>query len=186
LRVFVTGGTGFIGGAVARALVAAGHEVGALVRAGSDTTQLEGLPVARVAGDLRNSDLRPALAGCEWVFHLAALYSYWGHTWDDFFQVNVTGTRRVLQAAWDEGVARVDCTSSVAVLGIPEGSTPGDECTPATLADMGGGYKRSKFLADEVAREFAARGLPVVIVNPSTPVGIGDRRPTPTGRIIVD
>jgi dihydroflavonol-4-reductase len=186
MRVFVTGGTGFIGGSVVRCLRAAGHEVRALVRPGADTRQLDGLPAQRVAGDLRDADsLRRGIAGCDWVFHVAALYSYWGQRWEDFHQINVEGTRRVLQAAWDEGVKRIVYTSSVAVLGIPEDGSPGTEETPSTLADMISDYKRSKFLAEEVALEFARQGLPLVIINPSTPVGIGDHKPTPTGKIIV-
>ncbi|MEJ2555969.1 MAG: NAD-dependent epimerase/dehydratase family protein [Anaerolineae bacterium] len=187
MRVFVTGGTGFIGGSVVRCLRAAGHEVRALVRAGADTRQLDGLSVQRVAGDLRDTDsLRRGIAGCDWVFHVAALYSYWGHRWEDFRQINVEGTRRVLQAARDEGVKRIVYTSSVAVLGIPKDGSPATEETPSTLADMISDYKRSKFLAEEVALDFARQGLPLVIVNPSTPVGVGDHKPTPTGKIIVD
>ncbi len=187
MRVFVTGGTGFIGGAVIRCLLAAGHEVRALVRPGANVRQLHGLPVQHVAGDLRHADsLRPGIAGCDWVFHVAALYSYWGHRWEDFYQVNMEGTRRVLQSAQDEGAKRIVYTSSVAVLGIPENCSLGTEESPSTLADMIGDYKRSKFLAEEVARDFVRQGLPVVIVNPSTPVGVGDHKPTPTGKIIVD
>jgi dihydroflavonol-4-reductase len=187
MRAFATGGTGFIGGAVVRHLLAAGHEVRTLVRPGADTHQLDGLPVQRVEGDLRDAEsLRRSIAGCNWVFHVAALYSYWGYRWEDFYQVNVEGTRRVLQAARDAGVQRIVYTSSVAVLGIPKDGSPGTEETPSTLADMIGDYKRSKFLAEEVAGDFAHQGLPVVIVNPSTPVGVGDHKPTPTGKIIVD
>ncbi|HEY63601.1 MAG TPA: NAD-dependent epimerase/dehydratase family protein [Caldilineae bacterium] len=187
MRAFVTGGTGFIGGAVVRRLLAAGHQVRALVRPGADTRQLDGLPVQRVMGDLRDIEsLRKGITGCDQVFHVAALYCYWGHRWEEFYDINVEGTRRVLQAAWDEGVQRVVYTSSVAVLGIPEDGSPATEETPSTLEEMISDYKRSKFLAEEVAREFAQRGLPVVIVNPTTPVGVGDHKPTPTGKIIVD
>ncbi len=126
------------------------------------------------------------MAGCDWVFHLAALYSYWGHGWDDFYQTNVEGTRRVLEAARAEGMERVVYTSSIAVLGVHADRTPADEQTPSSLADRVGLYQRSKFLAEEVAREYARQGLPVVIVNPSTPVGVGDHKPTPSGQIIVD
>jgi dihydroflavonol-4-reductase len=187
MRAFVTGGTGFIGGAVVRHLLKAGHEVRALVRAGADTRQLDGLPVERVEGDLRDADgLQRGVAGCEWVFHVAALYSYWGYRWDDFYQTNVEGTRRVLEAARQQGVERVVHTSSIAALGINEDRTPATEETPSSLEDRIGPYQRSKFLAEEVAREYASHGLPVVIVNPSTPVGEGDHKPTPTGQIIVD
>ena len=187
MRTFVTGGTGFIGGAVVRRLLATGHEVRALVRPGADTRQLDGLPVERVEGDLGNvGSLRRGVAGRDWVFHVAALYSYWGHPWEDLYQANLEGTRRVLEVARDEGVARIVYTSSIAVLGIPEDGSPGTEDTPSTLDDMIGHYKRSKFLAEEVARDLARQGLPVVIVNPGAPVGVGDHKPTPTGQIVVD
>lgn len=187
MRTFVTGGTGFIGGAVVRRLLEAGHDVRALVRSGSDTRQLDGLPVERVEGDLANAEsLRRGIAGCDWVFHVAALYSYWGHRWEDFYQANVEGTRRVLGITRDEGTDRIVYTSSIAVLGFTKDGSPGTEDTPSTLADMIGNYKRSKFLAEEVAYDFACQGLPVVIVNPSAPVGVGDHKPTPTGKMIVD
>ncbi len=187
MRAFVTGGTGFIGGAVVRRLLEAGHEVRALVRAESNTRQLDGLPVERVQGNLRDAEsLRKGIVGCEWVFHVAALYSFWGQPWEDFYQVNVEGTRRVLEAARDAGVSRIVYTSSIAVLGFTEDRSPGTEDTPSTLADMIGYYKRSKFMAEEVARAMACQGLPVVIVNPGAPVGVGDHKPTPTGKLIVD
>jgi dihydroflavonol-4-reductase len=187
MRTFVTGATGFIGGAIVRQLLEAGHEVRALVRPASNTRQLVGLPVEQVPGDVRDSmSLRKGMAGCHWVFHAAALYSYWRDRWDDFFQTNVEGTRRVMEAARDEGIERLIYTSSIAALGTCRDRTPATEETPATLADRIGSYQRSKFLAAQVASEFACRGLPVVIVNPSSPVGIGDHKPTPTGQIIVD
>ena len=187
MRVFVTGGTGFIGGAVVRQLLSAGHEVRALVRPGADTRQLDGLSAERIAGDLsQDNSLRMGMTGCEWVFHVAALYSYWGHRWDDFRQTNVEGTRKVLEAARLAGVARVVYTSSIAVLGLHRDHTPATEDTPSTLADRIGPYQRSKFLAEEVACKAAAQGLPVVIVNPTSPVGVGDRKPTPTGQIVLD
>ena len=187
MRAFVTGGTGFIGGGLVRRLLKAGHEVRALVRPDADTQQLDGLAVERVAGDLRDAEsLHRGVAGCDWVFHVAALYSYWGHPWEDFYIINVEGTRRVLEAARDANVERVVYTSSIAVLGLPRDGSPGTEETPSTLADMIGHYKRSKFLAEEVARDFAGQGLPVIIVNPAAPVGVGDHKPTPTGQIIVD
>jgi dihydroflavonol-4-reductase len=187
VRAFVTGGTGFIGGAVVRHLLDAGHEVRALVRPGADTRQLDGLPVERVTGDLADDQtLRKAVADREWVFHVAALYSYWGHRWDDFYQTNVEGTRRLLEAARLAKVERVVYTSSVAALGFHRDHTPATEEAPSTLEDRIGPYQRSKFLAEQVAHEYARHGLPVVIVNPSTPVGVGDHKPTPTGQIIVD
>jgi dihydroflavonol-4-reductase len=187
MRAFVTGGTGFIGGAVVRRLLEAGYAVRALVRPGADTRQLDGLPVERLSGDLRDLDpLRRAMAGCDWVFHVAALYSYWGHRPEEFYETNVEGTRRMLEAAGQTGVARVVYTSSIAVLGLHNDHTPATEDTPSTLDDRIGPYQRSKFLAEEVARDHARQGLPVVTVNPSTPVGVGDHKPTPTGQIIVD
>ena len=187
MRSFVTGGTGFIGGAVVRRLLEAGHEVRALVRPGANTRQLDGLPLERVEGDLRDREsLRRGVGGCDWVFHVAALYSFWGYGWDDFLQVNVEGTRRVLEAAGDEGVERIVHTSSIAALGVHEDGSPATEDAPSTLGDRIGPYQRSKFLAEEVARDSARQGLPVVIVNPSTPMGVGDHKPTPTGQMIVD
>ncbi len=187
MRVFLTGGTGFIGGALVRHLLEAGHEVKALVRPGADSRQLHGLAVERVQGDLRDRrSLERGMKGCGWVFHVAALYSFWGHKWDDFFETNVEGTRKVLETAQAQGMERIIYTSSIAALGINEDGSPADENTPRTLADRIGPYQRSKFMAETVAREFARAGLPVVIVNPSAPVGIGDHKPTPTGQIIVD
>ena len=187
MRTFVTGGTGFIGGAVVRHLLEAGHEVRTLVRPSADTRQLSGLPVERVIGDLGDRDaLQRGIAGCNWVFHIAALYSYWGHRWDDFYQTNIDGTRRVLEVAHLEGVERLVYTSSIAVLGVHKDRTPATEDALGTLADRIGLYQRSKFLAEESAGEYIQQGLPVIIVNPSTPVGVGDHKPTPTGQIIVD
>jgi dihydroflavonol-4-reductase len=187
MRTFVTGGTGFIGGAVVRRLLEAGYEVRALVRPGADTRQLDGLPVDRLEGDLLDrASLHRGMAGCGWVFHVAALYSFWGHSWKDFYQANLGGTRLVLEVARQEGIERIVYTSSIAALGVHKDRSPATEDTPSTLADRIGPYQRSKFLAEEVARGFARQGLPVVIVNPSSPVGIGDHKPTPTGQIIVD
>jgi dihydroflavonol-4-reductase len=187
MRAFVTGGTGFVGGAVVRRLLEAGYEIRALVRPGTDTRQLDGVPVERVEGDVRDAgSLRRGVGGCDHVFHVAALYSFWGHPWDDFYQVNVEGTRRVLEAARDGGVERIVHTSSVAALGTNADHSPATEETPSSLEDRIGTYQRSKFLGQEIAREFARQGLPVVIVNPSTPVGVGDHKPTPTGQVIVD
>jgi dihydroflavonol-4-reductase len=187
MKAFVTGGTGFVGGAVVRKLIEAGHTVRALARPGTDTRQLDGLPVERIEGDLADAgSLRRGMSGCEWVFHVAALYSYWGHEWEEFYQTNVEGTRRVLDVAGQVGVHRIVYTSSIATLGLPKGDTPADEDTPVTLADKIGYYKRSKFMAEEVAREFARQGLPLVIVNPAAPVGVADHKPTATGQMIVD
>jgi dihydroflavonol-4-reductase len=187
VRAFVTGGTGFVGGALVRRLLAEGYEVRTLVRPGADDRQLAGLPVERVAGDLQDRDaLRRGVEGCAQVFHVAALYSFWGHPWEEFFASNVEGTRNVLQAAWDAGASRIVYTSSIATLGQRADGAPADEDTPSGMSDMIGHYKRSKFLAEEVARDFARRGAPVVIVNPAAPIGAGDHKPTPTGRMLVD
>ena len=187
MKTFVTGGTGFVGSAVIRRLLADGHEVRALVRPGANTRMLEGLPVERVSGGLGDAPaLEKAMSGCGWVFHVAALYAYWGYTWDEFHQSNVEGTRRVLEAATRAGAQRIVHTSSIASLGIPRDGAPGTEETPVALKDMLSDYKRSKFLAEEVAQEFVAQGLPVVIVNPAAPVGVGDHKPTQTGKMIVD
>jgi len=187
MKAFITGGTGFVGSAVIRKLLAAGHQVRALVRPGTNTRQLDGLPVERIEGDLANAgSLHTGMSGCQWVFHVAALYAYWGYTWDDFYQSNVEGTRRVLEAAARSGVQRIVHTSSIASLGIPRDGTPGTEETSVTLEDMLSDYKRSKYLAEEVVREFVANGLPVVTVNPAAPVGVGDHKPTQTGKMIVD
>lgn len=183
----VTGGTGFVGAAVVRRLAAAGQRLRVLARPGGDRRLLHGLPVEVVDGDLTEAaSLHRVVKGCGWLFHVAAFYSLWARDRRLFYDINVEGTRRILQAAADAGVRRVVYTSSVGALGIPEGGGPGTEETPVTLADMVGDYKRSKFLAEEVARGFARQGLPVVIVNPSTPVGPGDIKPTPTGQMIVD
>ncbi len=187
MKAFVTGGTGFVGGAVVRRLLDAGHEVRVLVRPGANTRQLNGLRLESVEGDLSDvGRLRQAMVGCEWVFHVAALYAYWGYPWEAFHQANVEGTRRVLEAAGMAGAGRIVYTSSIAALGTPRGDEPANEDTPVSLAEKIGHYKRSKFLAEQVALESAGRGLPVVIVNPAAPVGVGDHKPTPTGQMIVD
>jgi dihydroflavonol-4-reductase len=186
-RALVTGATGFVGAAVARALLAEGWEVRALVRGGSDRRNIASLPVAQVVGDLTDAaSLEAALAGCEAAFHVAADYRLWAPQPRELYRTNVDGTGNLLDAARRAGVRRIVYTSSVATVGIPADGRPGAEDTPATLADMIGHYKRSKFLAEERAREAAARGVPVVIVNPSTPIGPGDVKPTPTGQIVLD
>lgn len=179
----VTGASGFLGWHVARLLVERGHRVRALCRPAS---QLRELDVERVSGDLRDSgSLESAVQGCGLVFHVAADYRLWSKHPDDLYRSNVDGTRNLLDAAGRAGVERVVYTSTVGCIGMPKDRS-GDENTPVSIADMAGHYKRSKWLAEQVALEKAAGGLPVVIVNPTAPVGDHDWKPTPTGKIIVD
>ena len=187
MKSLVTGGTGFIGANVVRALLDAGDEVRVLVRKGSNLVNLNGLPVELAEGDVRDpGSIRRAVSGCERVYHVAAVYSFWLKDPELPFRVNVDGTRNVLRAALEEGVERVVYTSSVATLAVPTGETPVTEDAPVDPNRIVGPYKRSKYLAEEVAREYVAAGLPIVIVNPSFPVGRYDIKPTPTGRLIVD
>ena len=187
MRALLTGGTGFVGAAVARALLRQGWEVRALSRPASDQRNLSGLALEIVTGDLNDADsLARAARDCEAVLHVAADYRLGVRDPRELYQTNVEGTRNVLKAARTAGVRRVVYTSSVATMGIPADGSPGDERTPVTLADMVGHYKRSKFLAEQLVREAARAGAPAVIVNPSTPVGPGDVRPTPTGQLVRD
>jgi dihydroflavonol-4-reductase len=184
----LTGATGFVGAAVARRLLAAGARLRFLVRANSDPRNLEGLAGERVVGDLAHpQSLTRAVAGCAAVFHVAADYRLWVPRPDDIYRVNVAGTEALIRAAMAAGVKRIVYCSSVAVLGLPPSGRPGDEATPVSLADTVGHYKRSKYLAEEAVRRLVtAEGAQVVIVNPSTPVGPRDIKPTPTGRMIRD
>ena len=183
----VTGATGFVGSAVARALLREGHPVRVLARPNSDRRNITGLQVEIAEGSMEDPpSLARAVAGCRYVYHVAADYRIWVPNPAPMFRANVAGTRDLLSAAFEAGVERVVHTSSVATLGLVLGGSA-DENTPSTAEDMIGPYKRSKFEAEEVARNLARdRGLPVVIVNPSTPVGPGDVKPTPTGRLIVE
>jgi len=187
MRAFVTGGTGFIGGNLVRALLRAGVAVRVLVRPGADTRVLSGLTVERAAGDVTDpASIRAALSDCEWLFHVAALYAFWPRDAAPFERVNVEGTRAVLETAGACGVRRIVYTSSVAALAVPCGSDPVDETTPVDPSVLIGAYKRSKYRAEQIALDLAERGLPVVIVNPTFPVGPYDVKPTPTGRMILD
>lgn len=188
MTILVTGATGFVGAAVARALLARGQAVRALARPGSDRRNLAGLDLEVAEGDLLDPpSLARAARGCTGLFHVAADYRLWVRDPAAMFQANVDGSLAVLRAAAEAGAARLVYTSSVAVLGIPKGGGAGNEDTPVTYGDMIGVYKQSKFRAEEAVRAaVAAEGLPVVIVNPSTPIGPRDIKPTPTGRMIVE
>lgn len=187
MKAFVTGATGFIGASIARELLKDGVAIRALVRPGADLRNLAGLDLELWQGDLLDrTNLAAGMAGCTRVFHAAADYRLWTRTPADMYAANVDGTRNVLEAALQSGVARVVYTSSVGTLGNPGNGIPGTEETPVTLNDMVGHYKKSKFLAEREAEKYIDKGLGLVIVNPSTPVGPQDIKPTPTGKIIVD
>jgi dihydroflavonol-4-reductase len=186
MTALVTGATGFVGAHLVRALLAQGQQVRCLVRPASRLDNLEGLPVEHVTGDLRDGTaVAGAVRGCDVVYHCAAHYRLSGDP-AEIHRHNVEGSRNVLRAAAQANVRRVVHTSSVATLGIAGDGEAATESTPASLDDMVGHYKRSKFLAEREAEAWARRGLPVVIVNPSTPVGDLDIKPTPTGQIVVD
>jgi dihydroflavonol-4-reductase len=185
--ILVTGASGFVGGHVTRLLREQGCRVRVLVRPTSDLRGLAGLEVERVEGDLRVPEsLEKAVAGCEVIYHVAADYRLWARDPDELYRSNVDGTRNLLEAAQRAGVRRVVYTSTVGCIGVAGDGTPGDEDAPVRLEDMKGAYKRSKFMAERVALEYASRGLPVVAVNPTAPIGDRDVKPTPTGRIILD
>jgi dihydroflavonol-4-reductase len=187
MDALVTGGTGFIGGRLVRRLIECGATVRVLVRRSSPRRVLTGLRIECVEGDLRDpASLRAAVRGCRRVFHAAADYRLWSPRPAELYESNVQGTRHVIEAALTAGVERIIYTSSVGALGLPADGAPGDEATPVTLDDMVGHYKRSKFLAEQEALRWAAEGAPIVLVHPSTPVGPGDVKPTPTGQMIVD
>jgi dihydroflavonol-4-reductase len=187
MKAFVTGATGFVGGHVARALVERGDEVRCLVRETSPLSNVDGLPLETVRGDLTDAEsVLRAVRGCDRVFHCAADYRLWVPDPEAMYAANVEGTRNVLRAAAEYGCDRLVYTSTVGALGLEGKGEAADESTPVDYAAMVGHYKKSKYVAERVAEEWAARGLAVVIVNPSAPVGEGDIKPTATGQMIVD
>lgn len=184
---FVTGATGFVGSHVARVLAEQGADLRLLVRSGSDPKNIEALKADRVVGDLRDPvSIEKAMAGCEVVFHIAADYRLWIRDPEQMYRSNVEGTRAILEAARQTGVRRVVCTSSVSTMGFTSNGRSADENSPVSLDNMIGHYKRSKFMAEQLAMEAGRSGMDVVVVNPTTPVGERDIKPTPTGRIVVD
>ena len=192
MKCFVTGASGFIGSNLVQALVARGHRVKALVRAGADTRALAGVAFERVTGDvLDRALLARELAGCDWCFHAAASYHLWLRDYAPMYAINVEGTRHVLEAAGEAGCQRIVHTSTVGCIGLRAQNNgtiaPATELDAASPGDLSGDYKKSKFQAEAVAMElFQQKGLPIVIVNPSAPVGPGDVKPTPTGQVVVD
>ena len=187
MLAFVTGATGFVGSHVARVLHEKGADLRLLVRPTSNPKNIEALHAERAVGDLRDPEsLQKAMSGCDTVFHVAADYRLWIRDPDQMYRSNVEGTRAILEAARSNGVRRIVYTSSVATMGFTGNGHPADEESPVNLENMIGHYKRSKFMAEQVAIEAGKSGMHVVVVNPTTPVGEQDIKPTPTGRIIVD
>ena len=191
MKCFVTGASGFIGANLVHELFANRHQVRALLRPGADLRGLGGIQFERVEGGLADrARLKEALQGCEWCFHVAASYHLWLRDYAPMYAANVDGTRNVIEAAAEAGCQRIVYTSTVGCIGLPQRADgeikPSDEGTPVSEAQMSNHYKRSKWQAEQVALELAGKGLPVVVVNPSTPVGPRDVKPTPTGQIIVD
>ena len=187
MLAFVTGATGFVGSHVARALAAQGADLRLLVRSGSDLRNIQELQAERVMGDLRDAaSLKKAVTGCDVVFHVAADYRLWVRDPDEMYRSNVEGTKAILEAARESKVRRMVYTSSVATMGFQSNGHLANEESPVSLANMIGPYKRSKYMAEELAIEAGKSGMDVVVVNPTTPVGERDIKPTPTGRIVVD
>ncbi len=188
MKVLLTGATGFIGSRVARKLLKKGANVRVLVRKNSNLENISDLPLDIVYGDLTKPEtLLPALEGCEVLFHVAAEYKLWVPEPKTLYKTNVEGTLNIMKAALRKGIKRIVYTSSVATLGLNPDGSPADEETPVTINDMIGHYKRSKYIAEEkVKKMIKTENLPAVIVNPSTPIGPGDIKPTPTGRIIIE
>lgn len=187
MKVFITGATGFVGAHVARHLAGQGAQLRALVRPTSNLSNIEGIAAETVIGDLlQPQGLRSAIRGCDALMHVAADYRLWAPNPRSMYAANVEGTRALLQIAREEGVPRSVYTSSVATMGFKSDGTIVDETTPVSIANMIGHYKRSKFLGEQAAIEAAHSGQHVIILNPTTPIGAQDLKPTPTGRIIVD
>jgi dihydroflavonol-4-reductase len=187
MLAFVTGATGFVGSHVARALLAQGADLRLLVRSSSDLRNIQELQAEQVVGDLRDTpSLKKAVAGCDVVFHVAADYRLWVRDPEQMYRSNVEGTKAILEAARESKVRRVVYTSSVATMGFQSNRHLANEDSPVSLANMIGPYKRSKFMAEEIAIQAGTSGMDVVVVNPTTPVGERDIKPTPTGRIVVD
>ncbi len=188
MKTLVTGASGFIGSRLVKRLLQTGAQVKVLVIKESNLENIQGLSIELAYGDLRDYEtLRSALEGCDALFHVAADYRLWVPNPDQLYKTNVEGTVNIMRASLEEGVKRVVYTSSVATLGLNPDASPANEDTPVSIRDMIGHYKRSKFIAEEKVREMVKKNrLPAVIVNPSTPIGPGDIKPTPTGRIIIE
>lgn len=186
MKVLVTGATGFVGGNLARQLSSRGHEVRALVRNGSNKLTIEGIEIETVTGDLLDRDsLDRAVRGCDWVFHCAAHYTFWSPDPRVVYRTNIDGTANVLEAARRADVSRVVYTSTVSTVGLSNGVLATED-TPLEPEHLKGHYKKSKYQAEVLALRMASEGLPLVVVNPTTPVGPWDVKPTPTGRMILD
>jgi dihydroflavonol-4-reductase len=191
MKCFVTGASGFVGANLVHELNARGHSVKALLRPGADTRGLAGADYERAPGDVSDrAALTSAMRGCDWCFHVAASYHLWLRDYAPMYAANVEGTRNVIEAAAEAGCSRIVYTSTVGCIGLPKSVngtiTPTDEDTPVAESQMSNHYKLSKWRGEVVARELAGKGLPVIIVNPSAPVGPRDVKPTPTGKVIVD
>ena len=187
MTTLVTGATGFLGSALARELLKEGRTLKLLVRKNSDTRNIDELDCELAQGDLRDRDsLKSALAGCHTLYHTAAYYSLWSQDKKLIYDINVQGTRNILESALEMGVEKIVYTSTVGCIGLSEDGTPANENQPMNPATLCNDYKLSKYEAEQVAHELFGRGLPVIIVNPSTPIGPRDIRPTPTGKIILD
>ena len=188
MKTLITGASGFVGNAVMRKCLERGEDVRVMVRAGSDRRLINEYPVEIVEGDLtKRESLDSALNNCRHLYHVAADYRLWSRYPEELYQSNVEGTRNIMLAALEQSLERIVYTSSVATLGLNADASPANENTPVSLDDMVGDYKRSKYLAErEVDKLVTEQGLPAVIVNPSTPVGPGDIKPTPTGQMILD